>query len=118
MKKIIIGACTLLITAMVSPVMAQDSRAERLDRQSERINKHLDKRGDRIDRRFDRKGDRINRRFDRKSSRADRRWDRRMARKGHLGWQHLNRRKYRSHQMYAWSKNWNHKHMHSWPYCK
>ncbi len=52
MKKIIIGACVLLITVMVSPVMAQDSRAERLDRQGDRINRELDRRGDQFDRLF------------------------------------------------------------------
>ena len=67
MKKIIIGACILLITAMVSPVMAQDSRAERLDRQGDRINKHLDKRGRSTE--LDRK-DRIESRFDRNANMA------------------------------------------------
>ena len=72
MKKIIIGACVLLITAMVSPVMAQDSRAERLDRQGDRINKHLDRKGDQINRKLDRKGNRVEARFDRNANMARR----------------------------------------------
>ena len=81
MKKIIIGACTLLITVMVSPVMAQDSRAERLDRQGDRINRELDRRGDRINRMLDRKGNRIEARFDRNANMARKAGKYRLARK-------------------------------------
>jgi hypothetical protein len=38
MKKIIIGACILLVTVMFSPAMAQDGPNKRLDRQGDRIN--------------------------------------------------------------------------------
>jgi hypothetical protein len=43
-------------------------------------------------------------------------------RKDHRGWQRLthykNLRRHRGHQMYAWSKNWHHRHMHSWSHSK
>ena len=55
MKKIITGACILLVTVMFSPAMAQDGPTERLDRQGDQINQQLDRRGDRHgDRRIDR----------------------------------------------------------------
>jgi hypothetical protein len=55
MKKIITGACILLVTVMVSPAMAQDGPNGRLDRQGDRINQQIDRRGGRYgDRRIDR----------------------------------------------------------------
>lgn len=47
MKKIITGACILLVTLMFSPAMAQDRPNERLNRQGDRFNTHRNGQGDR-----------------------------------------------------------------------
>jgi hypothetical protein len=45
MKKIITGACILLVTLMFSPAMAQDSPNKRMNRQSDRYGDHRIDRG-------------------------------------------------------------------------
>ena len=54
MKKIITGACILLVTLMFSPAMAQDGPNERLNRQGNKFNTHINRQGGRYgDRRVD-----------------------------------------------------------------
>jgi hypothetical protein len=64
MKKIIIGACILLVTVMFSPAMAQNGPNERLDRQGDRTGKRLGSDSDHTNTKFDRQSQRGYHRFD------------------------------------------------------
>lgn len=118
MNRLLALALTILLTALLSPALAErgDGRHERVDRSDrgynlpgERIEQHFDRKGDLIEQRFDRKadraeaqgrhamaqhlraqGDRIDRRFDRKGEQLHARFDRR----------HEHRSDHRSDQRY------------------
>ena len=93
MKKIIIGACILLVTVMFSPAMAQNGQNERLDKQGDRINKHLNRRGDRHG--------------DRRIARGRDYW------RGQRSMRFANPRGYRGNHTYTRHNNSYRRHMHS-----
>ncbi len=64
MKKIITGACILLVAVMFSPAMAQDGPNERLDRQGDRNGKRMGRNSDLINTKFDYQNQRSDRRID------------------------------------------------------
>jgi len=130
MKKIITGACILLVTVMFSPAMAQDGPRGRLDRQGDRINKHIDKQGDRYsDRRIDRgkdywrgqgptrfanpRGNLGNHMYTRHNNRHQRHIYSRYN-NGHRG--HMYSRFYNRHQrhMYSMSNGGHYRHRNNW----
>jgi hypothetical protein len=118
MKKIITGACILLVTLMFSPAMAQDGPNERLNRQGDGFNTHIDRQGDRYgDRRVDVRKDHF--RGQRSTRFADPR--------GHRNHQmysryidkhrrHMSSRLYKRHNrhMYAMRNHWQYRHRNNW----
>ena len=71
MKKIITGACVLLVTVMFSPAMAQDRPTDRMDRQGDRNNDRMDRKRNPNDQRVGRQDHRPDRRWNRKIQGGD-----------------------------------------------
>lgn len=125
MKKVITIACVLLVAIMFSPAMAEDGRADRLNRQADRMDDQLDRQSNRIDQRRDRQGnrlderlgkneDRTNRRVDRNIHRGDRRFDDRRTHRELRGLnRYSNRSGYCDHQMQRWNHSRYREHMYS-----
>jgi len=115
MKKIITGACILLVTVMFSPAMAQDGPNERLDRQGDRNGKRMGRNSDLINTKFDHQNQRGDRRFDRgnvhwRGQRSNRFSNSRGYRGDHKYTRHNNRHR---RQMYSRYNNRHRRQMYS-----
>lgn len=114
MKKIITGACILLVTVMFSPAMAQDGPTKWMDRQRDRVKEQIGRDGDRNGKRVGRNSDRTNTNFDRQSQRGDRRIDRGMVHwKGQRSTRFANPRGHRGSHMYSRYNKGHRRHMYS-----
>lgn len=105
MKKIITGACILLVTVMFSPAMAQDSPNEQQNRQGNRINKHINGQGGHW------RGQGSTRFANSRGHRIDKKLSR-------YHYQHRKHRYYRYHHrhnrhMYSWRYNRHNRHLYS-----
>jgi hypothetical protein len=93
MKKIITGACILLVTVMFSPAIAQNGPTKRPDRQGDRIDKHQNRQGDRYG--------------DRSIGRGRDHW------RGQRSTHFSSQRNYRGNRTYTRSNNNHRRHMYS-----
>ena len=117
MKRIITGACILLVTLMFSPAMAQDGPNERLNRQGDRFNTHIKRQGGRYgDHRVDGgkdhfRGQRSTRFANPRGHRNDQKYSRyNNKRRRHMYYRYNNRH---GRHMYSRFNHRNHRHMYA-----
>ena len=119
MKKIITGACILLVTLMFSPAMAQDGPNERLNRQGDRYgDRRVDGgkdhfRGQRSPRFANPRGHRNDQKYSRYNNKHRRhmyyRYNNRHGRHMYSRFNHRNHR-----HMYAMRNHWHYRHRNNW----
>ena len=119
MKKIITGACVLLVTVMFSPAMAQDRPTDRMDRQGDWNNDRMDRKRNPNDQRVGRQDHRPDRRWNPKIQGGDLRIDRKTYhRERQCSVRYAKPRGRHGNQMYSRNNNRHRRHMHSCPHVR